>query len=146
MLTRKPNGDRRIVESCHLSKALRNPGNPLHQAGQLHGTVAFVHGRSSWVMLRSTSANEMRARLFRVLYMAGKFFEGSVTEPQRTFVTDLATDLCNKTSWLVTHPSLHTPRYTPLVTHPRYTPSLHTSDEQARRDCPLFCRGLACVQ
>ena len=49
------------------------------------------------------------------------FFEGSVTEPRRTFVTHLVTDLCNKTSWLVTHP---------LVTHPRYTPSLHTSAEQ----------------
>ena len=37
------------------------------------------------------------------------FFEGSVTEPRRTFVTDLVTDLRNKTRWLVTHPSLHTP-------------------------------------
>ena len=52
-----------------------------------------------------------------------EFFEGSVTKPRRTFVTDLVTDLCNKTSWLVTHPALHTPRH---------TPSLHTSDEQTR--------------
>ena len=41
------------------------------------------------------------------------FFEGSVAEPRRTFVTDLVTDL-NKTRWLVTHPSLRT-----LVTHLR---------------------------
>ena len=57
--------------------------------------------------------------------MAVNFLEGSVTGPRRTFVTDLVPDLCNKTSWLVTHPSLHT-----LVTHPRHTPSLHTSDKQ----------------
>ena len=54
-------------------------------------------------------------------YLAVIFFEGSVTEPRRTFVTDL----CNKTRWLVTHPSLHT-----LVTHQTAwlaaRPSLHT--------------------
>ena len=47
-------------------------------------------------------------------YVAVIFFEGSVTEPRRTFVADLVADLCNKTRWLVTHPSLHT-----LVTHLR---------------------------
>ena len=49
-------------------------------------------------------------------HMAVNLFEGSVTEPRRTFVTDLVTDLCNKTRLA---------RYTPLVTHPRYTPSSH---------------------
>ena len=64
--------------------------------------------------------------IYIYIYVYGsEFFEGSVTEPRRTFVTDLITDLCNKTSWLVTHPSLHT-----LVTHPRYAPSSHTSAEQ----------------
>ena len=61
--------------------------------------------------------------LYIYIYMAAQFFEGSVTKPRRTFVTDLVTELCNKTSWLVTHPALHTPRH---------TPSLHTSDEQTR--------------
>ena len=40
--------------------------------------------------------------------MAVNLFEGSVTEPPRTFVTDLVADLCIKTRWLVTQPSLHT--------------------------------------
>ena len=67
-------------------------------------------------------AFEWNAAFRRMLWlkMAVIFFEGSVTEPRRTFVTDLVTDLCNKTSWLVTHLSLHT-----LVTHPRYTPQMN---------------------
>ena len=51
--------------------------------------------------------------------MAVFFLEGSVTEPRRTFVTDLVTDFCNRTRWLVTHPSLHI-----LVTHFKYAQTL----------------------
>ena len=56
--------------------------------------------------------------IYILIYMAVILFEGSVIEPRRTFVTDLVTDLCNKTrwlhtsdeqtAWLVACPSLHT--------------------------------------
>ena len=37
-----------------------------------------------------------------------------VTELRRTHVADLVADLCDKTGWLVTHPSSH-PRYIPQM-------------------------------
>ena len=90
-----------------------------------HYLFVFLRGGGGGVETETTGNT-----IYIYIYMSVFFFEGSVTEPRRTFVADLVTDLCNKTSWLVTHPSLHT-----LVTHPRYTPSLytpslHTSDEQ----------------
>ena len=61
--------------------------------------------------------------LTAVWFFSSDFFEGSETEPRRTLVVDLVTDLRNKTAG-----SLHTPRY---------MLSLHTSHEQtAWLACP----------
>ena len=80
-------------------------------------------------MTRDATRDVTRARFrvrirVRVFYQVFEAFEGPVTEPQQTFVTDLVTDPLA--------------RCTPLVTHPRYTPSLHTSDEQAGPVTALF--------
>ena len=86
--------------------------------------------------------------------MAVIFFEGSVTEPRRTFVTDLVTDLRNKTRWLVTHLRyiplgwLHAPRYIPQSMHRLsvishgWAPADQTSAEHAIAE-ESTCRELA---
>ena len=66
------------------------------------------------------------------------FFEGSVAEPRRTFVTDLVTNLCNKTRWLVTRP-----RCTPSDEQTRPVTALF---EQTGPVTALFCRSLAFVE
>ena len=99
----------------------------------------------AWWVSRSDKPDGLAARC------GSDFFEGSVAEPRRTFVTDLVADLCNKTRWLVTHhryawlvacPSLHTPMRAQTLSCFPLVPAEQMVAEHALAE-QATCRGLA---
>ena len=88
-----------------------------------------VHSRSDPSMMDVWKGSRLYSEL------AVNLFKGSVTEPRRTFVTDLVTELRNKTRWLVTHPSLHPSLHTPMdaqtLSHFPWVPAEETFAEHA---------------